>query len=126
MDAAQDLLELDSQLTELSRVQSRIEAVADRHGVAADSRFAMHLCLEEALSNVVLHGFRNQAGHPIVIRSSLSAGTLFFTIEDKALPFAPVEPGATNDATHPPSLESIQPGGKRHPAAPPFCRIARL
>ncbi len=111
MDIAQDRVELDSRLTELSRVQPWIETLADRHGFAADSRFAMHLCVEEALANVVLHGYRNQPGHPIVIRSSVSAGTLFFTIDDKAPPFAPVQPGPPNDATKPASLESIQPGG---------------
>jgi serine/threonine-protein kinase RsbW len=107
MDNSQDRLELDSQLAELSRVQPWIEAVADRHGVAEDIRFAMQLCVEEALANVVLHGYRSEPGHPIVLRTFVSAGTLFFEIDDKGPPFAPAEPGPPNPA----SLESIEPGG---------------
>ncbi|HUD54289.1 MAG TPA: ATP-binding protein [Terracidiphilus sp.] len=111
MDNPQDRLELDSQLTELSRVQPWIEAVADRHGVAEDIRFAMQLCMEEALANVVLHGYHSEPGHPIVLKTSVSAGTLFFTIDDQAPPFSPIEPGWRDDRTKPASLASIQPGG---------------
>jgi hypothetical protein len=89
MDNPQDRFELDSQLTELSRVQPWIEALADLYGFSEDARFAMQLCVEEALANVVLHGYRSEAGHPIVMRASLSEGTLVFAIDDKASPFAP-------------------------------------
>jgi serine/threonine-protein kinase RsbW len=111
MGSPQDRLELDSQLTELSRVQPWIEAVADKHGFSEDARFAMHLCLEEALANVVLHGYRNEAGHPIVLQASVSGGTLQFAIDDKAPPFAPSEPAPPNDSARPASLDSIEPGG---------------
>ncbi len=110
-DGPQDRLELDSRLTELSRAQPWVDALADRHDLSDDARFAIHLCLEEALANVVLHGYQNESGHPIVIRSSVEAGTLFFVIDDKAPPFAPVDPGPRNGANKPASLESIQPGG---------------
>jgi anti-sigma regulatory factor (Ser/Thr protein kinase) len=85
--------------------------VADRHGFAEEIRFAIHLCMEEALANVILHGYRNEPGHPIVIRSSVSGGTLFFAIDDKAPPFVPVNPDPPSEATKPASLESIEPGG---------------
>jgi anti-sigma regulatory factor (Ser/Thr protein kinase) len=71
----------------------------------------MQLCVEEALANVVIHGYRNEPGHPIVIRSSVSAGNLLFVIEDHAPSFAPVEPASRADATTPVSLESMEPGG---------------
>lgn len=111
MDGPPDRLELDSRLTELSRVRPWIEAVADRHGFAANTRFAIQLCMEEALANVVLHGYQNEAGHPIVIRFSVSGGTLFFEIDDKAPLFTTVENVPPNNAMRPPSLDSIEPGG---------------
>lgn len=111
MDNPQDRLELDSQLTELSRVQPWIEALADRYGFAEDARFAMHLCVEEALANVVLHGYRNEAGHPIVMRASVSGGALVFAIDDKAPHFVPTEPAPPNEAAKPANLESIELGG---------------
>jgi serine/threonine-protein kinase RsbW len=109
MGSTQDSLQLDSRLAELSRVQPWVEALADQHGFGKDVRFAMQLCMEEALANVVMHGYRNEPGHPIVIRSFVSAHALHFAIDDKAPPFVPVEPELRKDATA--SLESIQPGG---------------
>jgi serine/threonine-protein kinase RsbW len=111
MDEPQDRLELDSRLTELSRVQPWVEALADRHGLGEDARFAINLCLEEVLANVVLHGYRNESGHSIDIRAGVSAGALSFIVEDEAPPFAPVDPGGRNPADRPADLESMIPGG---------------
>jgi serine/threonine-protein kinase RsbW len=110
LNRLQDRIELDSRLTELSRVQPWVEALADQYGVSDDTRFSMQLCMEEALANVVIHGYGNEPGHPIVIRSSVSAHNLLFAIEDQAAPFAPVEPDPPGDAA-PVSLESMEPGG---------------
>ncbi len=111
LNGLQDRIELDSRLTELTRVQPWVEALADQYGFSEDGRFAMHLCVEEALANIVMHGYRNEPGHPIVIRSSASERELFLVIEDEAPAFAPVEPAPQGDATTPVSLESIEPGG---------------
>jgi serine/threonine-protein kinase RsbW len=110
MDKLQGQLELDSRLTELSRVQPWIEALADLHRFGEDTRFAIQLCMEEALANVVMHGYGNEPGHPIVIQSWVSNGALFFAIEDKAPPFTPSEPDMQNNVAKP-GLESMTPGG---------------
>jgi anti-sigma regulatory factor (Ser/Thr protein kinase) len=111
MDHWQNRLELDSQLTELSRVRPWIESLAERHGFDVDALFAMRLCIEEALANVVLHGYRNEPGHPIAIQASVSAGNLFFAIDDQAPPFSPIETSPGDSAAQSTSLESIEPGG---------------
>ncbi len=111
LNRLQDRIELDSQLTELTRVQPWIEALADQYAFSEDTRFAMHLCVEEALANIVMHGYGDEPGHPIVMRSSVSARELFIVIEDRAPAFAPVEPAPQGEATPPVSLESIEPGG---------------
>jgi anti-sigma regulatory factor (Ser/Thr protein kinase) len=67
--------------------------------------------MEEALANVILHGYRSEPGHPIVLETSVSADTLMFTIDDQAPPFSPIQPGWRDDETKSVSLESIQPGG---------------
>jgi serine/threonine-protein kinase RsbW len=107
MESTQDSFQLDSQLSELSRVQPWIEALADQYGFGKEVRFAMQLCMEEALANVVMHGYGNEPGHPIVIRSFVSANALHLAIDDKAPPFAPVEPDLRSNA----NLESVQPRG---------------
>ncbi len=111
MENPQDRLELDSRLTELSRVQPWIEALADRHGFAEDARFAMQLCVEEALANVILHGYRSEPGHSIVLWAFISEGALSLAIDDEAPHFSPIEPGLESNGTIPASLESIEPGG---------------
>jgi anti-sigma regulatory factor (Ser/Thr protein kinase) len=107
MDGLEDRLELDSSLTELSRVWVWTESLADKLRLPGETRFALHLCLEEALANVILHGYRNEPGHPIVIRSSMVEGRLLFTIEDEAPAFAPPE----GEAERPADLETLEPGG---------------
>ncbi len=104
-----DLLVLDSRLSELSRAQSWAEALAQKFGLGEKTRYAILLCLEEALANVVLHGYRSEAGHPIVMRCQLAAGMLFIAIEDDAPGFAPAEAAAGVPETA--SLESLTPGG---------------
>lgn len=110
MNYAQNRIELDSRLTELSRMQPWIKVLADRNGFGEDALFAMQLCIEEALANVILHGYCSEPGHPIVLQASVSAGCLFFVIEDQAPAFSPVGP-LPNDETKPFTLESIEAGG---------------
>ena len=110
MDRPPSLLELDSQLTELMRAQTWIEELSNSYGLGDETRFAVQLCMEEALANVVLHGYQNEPGHPIVIRSWASENVLYFAIEDKAPPFAPSEPVPPNGIGSA-DLESLTPGG---------------
>ncbi len=110
MDKPLSTLQLDSQLTELIRVQEWVDELADRQGLRDETRFAVQLCMEEALANVVIHGYRGQRGSPIVIRTWISEGSLYFAIEDKAPTFAPSLPGLSN-AQESPNLENMTPGG---------------
>src|ERR1700740_1552161 len=100
----QDLLVLDSRLAELSRAQSWAETFANRHNVNENTRYAIRLCLEEALANVILHGHQNECGHTIIIRCWLSSDTLFFAIDDQAPPFNPIDAPPLPDRSEPSSL----------------------
>jgi serine/threonine-protein kinase RsbW len=110
MDDSQNRLELDSRLTELSRVQQWIDSLAYLHGFDEDAVFAMQLCIEEALANIVLHGYRSEPGHPIVIEASVSAGILCLVIDDQAPHFSPVENGSPSGTIVQNALESIEAG----------------
>lgn len=114
-EESQDLLVLDSRLSELSRVQSWAEELADRLNLNQKTRYAIRLCLEEALANIVIHGYRSESGHPVVIRRWLAVGMLYFAIEDQAPPFAQEEDARGTDAREPASLESLTPGGNGIP-----------
>ena len=111
IEESQDMLALDSRLAELSRAQSWAQTLAERIGLSENTRYAIRLCLEEAIANVILHGYKNESGHPVVIRRWQSSEMLFFAIEDKASPFAPDEIPPQACTPQPQSLESLTPGG---------------
>ncbi|MGO9317677.1 MAG: ATP-binding protein [Terracidiphilus sp.] len=101
-------LTLKSQLAELSRVWPWVDALAAEFEIPGETHDAINLCLEEALSNIIRHGYRGQPDHAITI-DFISLGTsLTFTIEDQAPHFAPTEPVDLRAAT---SIEEYRPGG---------------
>ena len=62
-----------------------------RYAIPPETPFAIHLCLEEALSNVIRHGYSGQPGHTLTVDcASPNAHELVFTIEDHAPPFDPL------------------------------------
>src|SRR5579863_8386662 len=111
MDEAPQRLALDSRLEDLARVRPWVDALATRCAFEANVRYALHLCVEEALANIVLHGYRSEPGHRIRVAYQLTGEKLLVTIEDDAPPFVPppsLPPGPRGET---PSLASIQPGG---------------
>jgi anti-sigma regulatory factor (Ser/Thr protein kinase) len=67
----------------------------------------INLCLEEALSNVIRHGYEGDAHREIVVQFRSDEDELVFTIEDTAPHFRPAE----MPMTQPKSLEELTPGG---------------
>jgi serine/threonine-protein kinase RsbW len=61
-------LTLRSQMAELALVPPWIESLASEYGISASTQFAMNLCLEEVLSNIIRHGYAGKPDRPIVIR----------------------------------------------------------
>jgi anti-sigma regulatory factor (Ser/Thr protein kinase) len=108
-------LTLKSQLQDLTLVWSWVEALARRYSVPADTQFAIQLCLEEALSNIMRHGYQGQPSQSIAIECAPSGvenadgGELVFTVEDHAPPF---DPFAAAPAAAPASIQELQPGGQ--------------
>jgi serine/threonine-protein kinase RsbW len=95
-------LTLESQLEDLTLVWPWVEALGRRYSVPAETQFAIELCLEEALSNIIRHGYRGQPNQSISIACAVAcapsgvknqdAGELIFTVEDHAPPFDPLAP----------------------------------
>jgi anti-sigma regulatory factor (Ser/Thr protein kinase) len=108
---AEARLTLRGQLADLTLVSPWVEALAAKHGISGETRFAIDLCLEEALSNIVRHGYQGEPGHAIAVTFAVrTGGGLTFTVEDHAPPFAPSEEAELGDA--PASIEELQPGGR--------------
>ena len=105
---AEARLALRSQLAELSRVWPWVDALAAEYNLPGETRFAINLCLEEALSNIIRHGYRGHPDHLITIDFASSGTSLTFTIEDRAPHFMPAE---SKDAQPAASIEEYRPGG---------------
>jgi serine/threonine-protein kinase RsbW len=98
MDLAQnqpkhlDQLVLGSQLSEMERLSVWIDSLAAAYAIDENVKFAINLCLEEVVSNVIRHGYANQEGQFLTVDcSSPRPGQFVFTVEDEAPQFNPLE-----------------------------------
>ena len=83
---------LQSCLSELPQLLPWIERLASRHMITPSTQFAINLCLEEVLSNIIRHGYSGQSDHSIAIHFASPRKDYFvFVVEDEAPPFNPVD-----------------------------------
>ena len=75
----------------MSGLSDWVDAVAARHGLSEKVQFGAKLCLEEAISNSIRHGYREVPGSQVRVRFSGSAESAVFTVEDDAPRFNPLE-----------------------------------
>lgn len=91
MDRSEGRLLLRSQLCELAQLPPWVESLASRHSIPENVEYAINLCLEEAVSNVIRHGYGDNTRGSVVVRFTMSGpDTFVFTIEDEAQPFNPL------------------------------------
>jgi serine/threonine-protein kinase RsbW len=107
---AKEQLALRSQMSELARISPWIEHLAAQHAIPKKTQFAMNLCLEEALSNIVRHGYAGVPDCRIEVGYTMPQdGVFLFVVDDDAPPFNPVE------AIEPPipsTLDDFEDGGQ--------------
>jgi serine/threonine-protein kinase RsbW len=86
-----ECLNLHSRLSDLARVPEWIERLAAQYSIPDNTQFAMNLCLEEVLSNIVRHGYSGNPDQSITIQISIPRQNFFvFNVEDNAPAFNPV------------------------------------
>jgi len=87
-----DQLVLGSQLSEMERLPAWVDSLAAAYGIDDSVKFAINLCLEEVVSNVIRHGYSDKEGQLLTVDcSSPRPGFFVFTVEDDAAPFNPLE-----------------------------------
>jgi serine/threonine-protein kinase RsbW len=84
-------LVLQSELAELDRLAGWIEDWTRRSALSPDQSFAIALCLEEAVANVIMYGDTGQDGLEITIEVEHNAGTSIVRIEDNGRQFDPTK-----------------------------------
>ena len=109
----QGRLTLSSRLGDLALVNPWVEALAAEHAIGADTMYAIELCLEEALSNIVRHGYKSAPDHTIELSFHRKGDAMLqFAIEDCAPHFDQTGPGrqpANED------IDYLLPGGHGMP-----------
>ena len=84
-------LELRSDLAELKRLAGWIKAQTQQE-LSADTSFAIQLCLEEAVANIIMHGGGAKDDRlRIAIELERDGGTLVARIEDSGWEFDPTQ-----------------------------------
>ncbi|MHC4768736.1 MAG: ATP-binding protein [Planctomycetota bacterium] len=92
---------------ELDRVEGRIVDALGRCGFDDHARFAILTALQEALSNAVLHGNRNDPTKALTVEYSADASTVAIVIQDEGVGF---DPASVPDPTR---LENVDiPSGR--------------
>ncbi len=106
-DTSGECLTLSSSLSDLGLVPPWIGRLAAPYAIPEDTRFAMDLCLEEVLSNVIRHGYAGEPGRRIFVQfSNPRKGYFILVVEDEAPRFDPLS------VPEPPgSVEEAQAGG---------------
>jgi serine/threonine-protein kinase RsbW len=84
-------LRIENRLDEIERLHLFWGGFADRAGLTPEVRFKVELALEEAVANVVRHGFTDGRAHEIAVRLELRGRTIRVRLEDDGRPFNPLE-----------------------------------
>ena len=86
-----DRIVLRGALSETTHLSEWVQSLAARYCIDDQLQFAIHLCLEEVVSNIIRHGYAPNTAEPVTIEFSRPReGKLVFTIEDFAPPFNPL------------------------------------
>jgi len=84
-------LRIKNRLEEIDRLHLFWSGFADQAGLAPEIRFKVELALEEAVANIVRHGFADDLGHEIAVELELSGGSMRIRLEDDGRPFNPLK-----------------------------------
>jgi anti-sigma regulatory factor (Ser/Thr protein kinase) len=84
-------LRLTNDLAELPRLARAVDEFCGRHGLAPAIAFAFNLALEEAITNVIAHGYADAAAHEIRVRMRVADATVTAEVIDDGRPFDPLQ-----------------------------------
>lgn len=80
-------ISIDSVLADIDVAVERALAFAESIGLPAETGNEIALVLEEVLTNIIRHGHRLEAGHPIAVALTALPEELAIVVEDTAPPF---------------------------------------
>jgi anti-sigma regulatory factor (Ser/Thr protein kinase) len=96
-EAAPAVLRMGTAPADLARLYPWLDDAAKRLALAPKLLERMQVALEEAVMNVAMHGYKDDAGGEIIVRLRIEAETAIFQVEDHGPPFDPVAAPQTAD-----------------------------
>ena len=84
-------LVIDSQLSEIRRASELVDEFKARHELADEDANAIHVVLDEVLSNSIRHGLAGAASHAIAVTLELSQGEISIEVEDDGVAYDPTQ-----------------------------------
>jgi sigma-B regulation protein RsbU (phosphoserine phosphatase) len=78
-------------LSEIRRASELVDEFKARHGLADDDANAIHILLDEVLSNSIRHGLAGAASHAIAVMLELSDGEVTIEVEDDGVAYDPTQ-----------------------------------
>jgi serine/threonine-protein kinase RsbW len=82
---------IPSKLTELPKVQQAIIDATEAQGFGKDEVFAIRLALDEAVSNAIHHGNKNDPTKKITIEYRIDDRTVRIDVTDEGTGFKPID-----------------------------------
>lgn len=110
MQAKVHCLTIEGELDGIGRSSAWVAEMAEKLDLPRSMAFAMDVCFEEALSNIIVHGLKEAGpnGRKVHLSMARAEGGLKVVIEDHGLPF---DPSGVLEPIAPVDLEHAQVGG---------------
>ena len=84
-------LRIVNRLEEIDRVNSEVNAFAERHGIDSKTRRTLNLVFDELLNNTISYAYEDHEEHEIDLTVAVSENRLYATISDDGKPFNPFD-----------------------------------
>jgi len=101
-------LVIDSRLSEIRRATELVDEFRALHGLGDEDTNAIHIVLDEILSNSIRHGLHGAASHAIAVTLDLAGGEIRIEVEDDGVAYDPTQAAAPVLAG---SLDEARDGG---------------
>lgn len=83
-------IRITASVSEIERLNRLVRQFGELHELPSRILYAVNLALDEAVTNVVLHGYEGKDGGKVAIRIDIADGRLTATVEDAGLEFDPL------------------------------------
>ena len=83
--------ELTNRLADLDVLCTHLASFCESCGIAKKQKFEINLALDELFTNIINHGFDDDAEHQIHVTCARNDDIVKITIRDDGIPFNPLE-----------------------------------